>query len=312
MIVLRISSLTIFKKEVKMQILNLSKGFEPLGPASIVDASRAFPSRVESNIELIGITPDIPVTIVTRFDNAGCDVMKLLLATDALRRNGIKEISLFLPFLPYARQDRLEPEWLGQSFALKVFADLLNTQNYAKVTSFDVHSQSASAMVNNFFSHNNHDFGKKVLGVKQDYAIVVPDAGAAKKIRSVAKFINYKERPVQVLKYRSIQGQVDEVELPAGLDLGGRDTVIIDDILDGAGTFISVAKELKKKNAGNIYLIVSHFIGCKGVESMMAAGIECIYTTDSFPIIYPDSYKYTDYVKVTKLSEIILQTTQLS
>lgn len=264
-----------------MQILNLNPAFAPLGKGTIIDASRPFPSRIERNIQLVGIEPNVPATIVARFDVVDMDVMKLLLATDALRQGGVSEIHLMLPFLPYARQDRLEEAWVGQSFALKMFATLLNSQQYASVQVLDPHSMVASALIDRLRVIPTDSFLAEVFKDAKDYVLVSPDAGAAKKIKHCAEVIGYTGVPVQALKYRTLGGSVDSIRI-FETDLGGKDAYIVDDLCDGGATFIALAAELRARNVGRILLVVSHGIFSRGVSALVEGGVDHIFTTDSF------------------------------
>jgi ribose-phosphate pyrophosphokinase len=193
----------------------------------------------------------------------------------------MKEIHLFVSFLPYARQDRLEPDWIGQSFALKVFAELINAQQYASVRIFDPHSSVATAVIDRSVAAPGDAFLREVFRDKNSFVLVSPDAGAAKKIRHASAAIGYTEKPVQALKYRLVGGTIDQVEI-FEKDIGGKDVYIIDDICDGGATFIALASELRKRNVGKVILVVSHGIFSRGTQALLDAGIDHIYTTDSF------------------------------
>lgn len=169
-----------------MNIINLDPNFQPYGPG--IDFKEfIFPSGCEVHIKLPAIE-EKTVFITTRIKSSD-DIMKLLMATDALKRSGVKEIYLFMPYLPYARQDRQMIK--GEPLSLKVFADLLNSQNYSKVNLYDVHSEVALALINNSAVTTNHNLVSHVLENEKDYYIVSPDAGAYKKIFKVCQHIKY-------------------------------------------------------------------------------------------------------------------------
>jgi ribose-phosphate pyrophosphokinase len=265
-----------------MQVLNLKSGFCPYGPGSLnLDKSFNF-SGGEVGLSLSGV-PENEVLIVTRIQNSN-DIMELLMATDAVRRMGVnksKEIHLFLPYVPYARQDRvINP---GEAHSLAVFTGLLKSQGYSSITVFDPHSEAAANLMDgqDFRVITNHAFLKKVFEGKSDFVLVSPDAGAAKKIRGVAEAIGYKGKPVQALKYRLTDGKIDSIEIYEN-DLGGRDAYIVDDVCDGGATFTALATELRKRNVGKISLVVSHGIFSKGLETLEINGIDHVYTTNSF------------------------------
>lgn len=276
-----------------MFTVNLSQTFHPYGADGARDISRPFPSGIEANIALSLTSLPEEVLIVSRIETAH-DTFRLLLATDACRRSGAKKISVFIPYLPYARQDRqCRP---GEAFSLEVFADILNAQNYERVIVYDPHSTVATALIPNMVTITNHQFVTQVLKDKHGYLLVSPDKGASVKIEEVAKAIGYTDRIVQCSKHRIPGSTIDTIEIPEG-NFGGKDLYIIDDICDGGATFTKLADVLRLRNAGKINLIVSHGIFSKGVEALTSHGIDHIFTTDSF----------ADHIESELLTEVKLR-----
>lgn len=274
-------------------ILNLDKSFQPLSEAgkSLSFETFTFPSKCEVHIKLtnpekemirfIGLfrDPNEPIYITTRIKSSD-DIMRLLLATNAIHNTGEKNICVFIPYMPYARQDRVMVT--GEPLSIKVFASLLNLQNYVSVTTYDVHSEVSLACINNSYSISNTKFVQKVLEDKLDYLICSPDAGAYKKIFKLCQEIEYKDEIVLCNKIRNVKnGHIINIDI-SNTDLQGKDVYIIDDISDGGGTFTLLAEKLKMKNCGKVFLIVSHGIFSKGIELLIEKGVDHIYTTDSF------------------------------
>jgi len=276
----------------KVAILNLDESFTPLGKENSLKFHKfAFPSGVEPHIK---IDPPLyydfnTVAIVTRMRNME-DLMTLLLATDALKRMAFNKdkkfrIKVFIPFLPFARQDRIMVN--GEPFSLKVVCDIINAQKYTGVTLYDVHSDIAPALINNCTSIKNHVFVEEVLSDKVNYLIVSPDAGSYKKIFPLCQYLDYKDEIIICDKIRDVAtGKLHGVTVTTA-DLHGKDVYIVDDICDGGGTFLLLAKELRKRNCGKINIIVSHGIFSQG-ETSLRDCIDHIYTTDSFKDIQSD------------------------
>ncbi len=199
------------------------------------------------------------VRINTRL-NSSDDLMNLCLAVDALRNMGVKYIEAFIPYIPYARQDRVMTT--GEPLSIKVFADILNSLNLDKVTVFDAHSDVAPALINHCKNTNNGVMVRyflKELNLS-DYVLVSPDLGAYKKIDKLAEAIGYKGEIATGIKVRNLEtGEIIKSDVVSG-DLSGKNCVVIDDICDGGRTFIELAATLKAKNAGNLYFIASHGI----------------------------------------------------
>lgn len=259
-----------------MKVLNLSTGFKPFNSSlEEIDAKSFLFSGGEVHIKLQGKAEEVMIS--ARLNNSD-DVMKLLLAADALRRNGSKNISVLIPYLPYARQDRVMVG--GEPLSIKVMCNLINSCGFDKVYIFDVHSEVSLALLDNCELITNSSLAKQVLHDQTDYLLVSPDAGALKKIYKLAEALQYTSDIVLCNKVRDVSnGKIKQITVDQD-DLEGKDCFIIDDICDGGATFIGVAKELKKRKAGKVSLIVSHGIMSHG-ETELAEWIDHIYTTDS-------------------------------
>lgn len=278
-----------------MLYLNLDKDFEPFGKGIEYEVFD-FPSGCEPHIKikpnlssidvdyLSNIEDGFSVKITTRFKTAG-DIQTLLLATDALRRMGVNKISLFIPYLPFARQDRVMVP--GEPLSIKVLADQLNSQKYSRVELYDPHSEVSLAVIDNSVAYTNYPLVDSILKDFSDFLIISPDAGSLKKIYKVAQYVNYQNDIILCNKVRDVAtGKIKKLTVDAD-DLKGKDCFIIDDIVDGGGTFIGIAQELKKKNCGKIYLIVSHGIFSNG-EEVLKQHLDGIFTTNSVKDIKSD------------------------
>lgn len=259
-----------------MKVLNLSTGFKPFNSSlEEIDAKSFLFSGGEVHVKLQGKAEEVMISARLNDSN---DVMKLLLAADALRRNGSKNISVLIPYLPYARQDRVMVG--GEPLSIKVMCNLINSCGFDKVYIFDVHSEVSLALLDNCELITNSSLAKQVLDNHTDYLLVSPDAGALKKIYKLAEALQYTSDIVLCNKVRDVSnGKIKQITVDQD-DLEGKACFIIDDICDGGATFIGVAKELKKRNAGKVSLIVSHGIMSHG-ETELAEWIDHIYTTDS-------------------------------
>jgi ribose-phosphate pyrophosphokinase len=267
--------------DIKKTIINLDENFAPYGDG-IPYQKFMFPSRCEDHVKLSKINGN-EVIITTRIKSSD-DIIFLLLATDAIRRMGIKSIEVFIPYFPYARQDRIMVE--GEPFSLKVFSDLINSQDYENVTIYDVHSDVATALIGNVKPISNHAFVKSVLHGKENYLIVSPDAGAYKKIFNLCSSIEYKDEIILCNKYRDAStGNIKRIDCEI-YNFKNKDLFIVDDICDGGATFNMIADEFRKRGTcGEINLIVSHGIFSKGLD--VFPNIDNIYTTNSFCDIAP-------------------------
>ena len=260
-------------------ILNLDPSFRPLGDVDSIQFESFTFSGGEPHIKILSeISMDTSVTVTTRIKSFN-DMGLLMIAVDALRRLDVKSINLFMPYMPGARQDRVMIS--GESLSVKVYADVINGLNFESVTVFDPHSEVTPALLNNCKVISNHRFIKEVIAtINSDVILISPDGGALKKIYKVSEFLGGLP-VVECSKKRNVKnGQLEGFKVYED-DLKDKTCLIVDDICDGGGTFIGLAKELKNKNAGDLYLAVSHGIFSKGVEELNKYFTK-VYTTDSF------------------------------
>ena len=205
------------------------------------------------------------------------DIMEILMLNDALRRLGSKNVCLRIPYVPYSRQDRVMTE--GESLSIKVFADLINSCNFSIVEIWDPHSDVTTALLNNVkVIDQSVCLGKLVYSAKtrvydkvKDFILVSPDAGARKKILSVAKYFGI-EKVLYADKVREVStGKILRTELNIGT-FEGNHFLIVDDICDGGMTFIELAKAIIKQvpPTGNAYLHlhVTHGFFTKGLDEL--------------------------------------------
>ena len=280
-----------------MEIINLDAEFTPYGDNTINFEKLMFPSRIEPHIKIKNKINTKELLITTRIKSMD-DLMLLLLTTDVLKRNNVEKINVFIPYLPFARQDRQTT--VSEPFSIKVFSNIINQQNYSKIMIYDVHSDVSLALLDNVYSIKNYLFVRNVLIKQDNFLIVVPDAGAYKKILNLCDFLMYREKLIVCNKIRDVKNGDITISIPKNIDIKNRNIFIIDDICSKGGTFKAIAKELKKQKCKNISLIISHYENSANIKELQESGINTIYTTNSMCDI--DS----DYIIQTKLSERIL------
>jgi ribose-phosphate pyrophosphokinase len=232
------------------------------------------------------------VTIKSRL-NSFLDLELIICANQSLIELGIKhhslklkEISLYVPYFLGARSDRKFLK--GQSNYLKtVICPIINSQNFSRVTVLDPHSDVLEACLNNFQKTSNIGFASAAIeDIGGKITLISPDAGALKKIYDVAESVECSD-VIVANKLRDLKtGRIIRTEVP-GIDQepGCKSFVIIDDIGDGFGTFIEIAKsirDIRPKEIFNdeIYLVVTHSIQELGIKRALEY-FNSIYTTNS-------------------------------
>jgi ribose-phosphate pyrophosphokinase len=198
-------------------------------------------------------------------------VMALLMVTDALRRAypGVP-VSLTVPYVPYARQDRAANP--GEALSAKVFCELINAQYYSRVVIQDPHSDVVSALLDRVeIEDPTPSLGQVATRIKFDTghlpALVAPDAGARKRVHSIAKALEL--NVVYADKVRdTLTGQITGTEIQSKLP--DAPLLVVDDICDGGRTFIELALAIKQHNHPHpIYLFVTHGIFSKGLSPLL-------------------------------------------
>jgi len=207
------------------------------------------------------------VTIIANPTSSN-DVMLLLMANDAIRRMGAPSVSLFMPYVPYGRQDRVVRP--GESFSLEAFTGLINSCGFDEVVIADPHSEVTIQLLNNVKTLDLTLFYEvaaarliKELGVT---GVIAPDAGATNRARLAASAMGI---PLvahgEKRRYNdgSITITLSESNVP-------KSVVIVDDICDGGKTFIELSKVLREDyGVEKIGLVVTHGIFSKGISVVL-------------------------------------------
>lgn len=211
------------------------------------------------------------------------DIMGLLMLTDAARREfGRLPITLEMPYVPYARQDRVCAP--GEALSIKVFADLINSQGYDLVRIWDPHSDVTTALIDNCEVIKAYQFARRAIDTlkapRENLILVSPDAGANKKVFEAAQYMRV-STVVRADKTRNPMTGAITGTVVYSEHVGDKDFFILDDICDGGRTFVELAKVLKPLTRGKIYLFVTHGIFSAGFDTLKQH-IDHIYTANSF------------------------------
>ena len=205
---------------------------------------------------------------ITAHLRSPADQMALFMLTDAIRRVCRAPICLRMPYVPYARQDRVcNP---GEALAAKVFCQMINAQDYESVTIFDPHSDVVPALLDRVVVKDAAEAIDLILG-RSEFAdgvtFIAPDAGAQKRVLKLAKRFGVDSvvcaDKVRDTKTGEILGVDLDFDFPAG-----KPALVIDDICDGGATFIALSENITTKCASYspLFLYVSHGIFSKGVD----------------------------------------------
>ena len=216
------------------------------------------------------------------------DVFDLLLTADALTQKFENcELYVEVPYLPYARQDRVCAP--GQAFALKVMADQLALmKNVKKIAIWDCHSAVGVDLTGAInvpaedIIKTNHELSTLIMGLNS--VVICPDKGAVQRTRNIVNAFEKDFQPEPIVYCEKVRdpatGQITHTDVKVD-SLEGRIAIITDDICDGGYTFIKVAEQLKAKGASQVILFVTHGIFSKGLD-VFDGLIDHVFTTPSF------------------------------
>lgn len=183
-------------------------------------------------------------------------------------------IYLYMPYLPYARQDKdISNE---SAFALHSFANIINSMGFDRIEFLDVHSNKALQLIKNSVNLTPEMCILDTLGCTNSDTIAYPDAGAKSRY-SIYKNIFKVNNFVTGTKNRNpLTGLIDGYFLEGNVK--GKNVLMVDDICDGGMTFKLMAKDLYKNGAKNVNLYVTHGIFSKGLGTLKLSNIKRIFT----------------------------------
>lgn len=196
-------------------------------------------------------------------------IVELSLLVNALRDEFPESVhfDLDLPYIPYSRQDRVCS--VGDAFGLKVFADQLNSLNFRYVLIFDAHSDVSPALINNCITREVKNlFVLNPEFISKYSHLVAPDAGAYKKVNSIASHFNLPVIPALKTRDTATGRLSNTVVVTEGIENPTR-LLVIDDLCDAGGTFLALGAKLKQAFPHTpIDLYISHGIFAKGLNGL--------------------------------------------
>ena len=209
-------------------------------------------------------------------------LLELLLMIDAFKRASAWRITAVLPYYCYARQDRKDKPRVPIS--AKLVADLLETAGASRALTLDLHAPQIQGY---FDVPVDHLYASPVLveyfkHLKlENLTVVSPDAGGVERARFFAKRL---DAPLAIVDKRRVDVDVSEVMHLIG-DVKGRSTLIVDDIIDTAGTLVKTAEALIKEGATQVYAACTHAVlSGPAVERIAKSRITEVVATDSVPL----------------------------
>lgn len=210
--------------------------------------------------------------------------MELFIMVDALKRASAAQITAVIPYFGYARQDRkVAPR---APISAKLMADLLTTAGVDRVVSVDLHATQIQGFFNGPVDHlfaipTLARAWREQLGTGSDFVAVSPDAGGVERTRAFAKRI---ESTMAIIdKRRSGPNEAKALHLIG--DVSNKTAVIIDDMIDTAGTLTQGVDSLIKNGAKRVFAVATHpVLSGPAIARIKESPIEKVWVTDTIPL----------------------------
>ena len=231
------------------------------------------------------------------------NLMEILVLADALKRASAKEVTAIMPYFGYARQDRkAKPR---QPITSRLVADLLTVAGVTRVVTIDLHAaqiqgffdipvdeMQALPLICKYFKNKNID----------DLCIVSPDHGGATRARKMSDTLDC---PIAIIDKRRPKPNVAEVMGIIG-DVAGKNCILIDDMIDTAGTIVAGASVLKEKGAKDVYIACTHgVLSGPAIERLKNCEAKEVVITDTIAI--PEEKKFDKLVQIS-VAELLAHT----
>ena len=229
------------------------------------------------------------------------NIMELLLMVDAAKRASAHYIAAVIPYFGWARQDRKDKPRV--SIGAKLMADLLSTAGVTRVITMDLHADQIQGFFNVPVDHLYAsmvfiDYLRQTSDLERT-VIATPDVGGAKRANSYAKFLGV---PMVIChKSRAKANEVAEMTIIG--DVTGKDVILVDDIVDTAGTICKAADLMIENGARSVRAVASHAVlSDPATERINASALKEMIFTDSIPLC-----KHSDKIHIVSVANIFAE-----
>jgi ribose-phosphate pyrophosphokinase len=233
------------------------------------------------------------------------NLMELMVMADAIKRASASRITAVMPYFGYARQDR-RPRSARVPITAKVVADMLAAVGVNRVLTVDLHADQIQGFFNvpvdNVYASPltvDHALSQQY----QNPMVISPDVGGVARARAIAKMINDVDLAI-IDKRRSVANESEVMNVIG--DVEGRTCIIVDDIVDTAGTLVQAAAALKNHGASRVVAYITHAVlSGPAIERISASALDAIYVTDTIPL--SDRAKACDRIVPLSLDRLLAE-----
>ncbi|MGH2572088.1 MAG: ribose-phosphate diphosphokinase [Actinomycetota bacterium] len=234
-------------------------------------------------------------------------IMEQLVMIDALKRASAKRITAVIPYYGYSRQDK--KGLAREPISAKLVADLLTAAGANRVVAVDLHSQQIQGFFNFPVDHLTAlpllaDYLQKDTQVPEDIVVLSPDAGRVKTAQRLREHLHADLAYLYKRRSRHEANKIDEIELVGQVE--GRPCILIDDMIDTAGTITDGARTLAAHGAGEIYAAATHpVLSGKAVQRIAESPIKETIVTNTIPVPDEKAQVLGDRLTVLSIAPII-------
>ncbi len=231
------------------------------------------------------------------------NLMELIIMADALKRASAKRITAVVPYYGYARQDR-RVRSARVPISAKVVADMIGGVGFDRVLTVDLHADQ----IQGFFNIPvDNVYATPVLldhimqDASENLMVVSPDVGGVVRARAIAKRLNDADLAI-IDKRRPRANEVSVMNIIGDVD--GRDCVIVDDMVDTAGTLCQAAQALKDHGAKSVSAYATHpVLSGKAINNINGSGLDKLVITNTIPL--SDAAKTCDRIETLDLAPLL-------
>jgi ribose-phosphate pyrophosphokinase len=225
------------------------------------------------------------------------NLMELLLMVDAAKRASSHNVNVIIPYFGYARQDRKDKPRVA--IAAKMIANLLSAAGADRIMACDLHADQIQGFFDIPVDHLDGSYifvpYLKSLGLK-DIMFATPDVGGIKRARNFAKYFNAELAVCD--KHRKEANKIESMRLIGEVE--GQDVILVDDLVDTAGTICRAATVMKDNGAKSIRAVCTHAVlSGKAYDNVEKSDLEELVVTDTIPLKKP-----SPKIKVLTVSDL--------
>jgi len=229
------------------------------------------------------------------------NLMELLIMVDAAKRASAKRITAVIPYFGYARQDRKDQPRV--SITAKLVANLITVAGADRVMTMDLHAAQIQGFFDIPFDHlyGSSIFSNRFTNENGNLVVVSPDVGGIKIARSYAKKLS--ASLVVIDKRRPKPNYTEVVNIIGSVE--DKDVLLVDDLIDTAGTFSNAIAALKEKGAKDIYGAVTHpLLSGPAIERLKSSDLKQLYVSDTISL---DPELLTDKISILSAADLFAE-----